>query len=535
MVFVVVFGSMGAYFIFFSEAASNSAITSGYNGYCLDDHGDGKQVNGEIDLYQCNGSAAQKWSTNSSNGEISINGLCMGLQYGSTAQNTNVVLALCNGSQNEHWVQQSNGNLVTLGANRKCLTTSNAADNTALYIYSCSASLPASQIWHGGPEPSVTPSVSITSPSSGSTISGTGVLVAAKASVSYDSIENITISIDGTTLTSCSNSTSCFKSWDTTAYSDGSHTIQVSATSASGGSANTSETITVKNTQPSPPPSSGGGSGGSSGGGSGGGSKSGGGGASGGGSLQTGGSGGTITINPSPSPSPSLNVKSAPSGSGSQTLNTTITNNPTTSTSTPSGAPMASNIQATSITANSISFTWQGSNATSYTIKYGLSQNNLTAQSVLQSTDPVPSYTLSKLPAGKTIYIQITPSNNGTAGTATTANFKTVRPHSAAGAVILWTLVILVLAGGGVIWWLRRRSVADESADVDLSSLPLYPQEDSAAEASRLNWWLPDDQRQALQQGQAPPPNPPDVPPDMYEEGRKRLDDEEKHHQLPEE
>jgi len=63
--------------------------------------------------------------------------------------------------------------------------------------------------------------------------------------------------------------------------------------------------------------------------------------------------------------------------------------------------------------------------------------------------------------------------------------------------------------------------------------IPAFPREDPGQTAARVNWWLPDDERAKIAAGQTPTqpatPKPADEnPPDIFEEGRKRLDNEER-------
>jgi hypothetical protein len=54
---------------------------------------------------------------------------------------------------------------------------------------------------------------------------------------------------------------------------------------------------------------------------------------------------------------------------------------------------------------------------------------------------------------------------------------------------------------------------------------PPFPHEDQAAYNARVNWWLPENERQ---QGRSAYLHARDHTPDMFEEGRKRLAEEEK-------
>jgi hypothetical protein len=88
------------------------------------------------------------------------------------------------------------------------------------------------------------PSVSITNPSNGVTVSGT-VTISFSAS-DANGISSRAIKIDGVT-----KSTSSSYSWDTTAYSNGAHTIQCTATDPSGNTGSDTHSVTVSNTAPS--------------------------------------------------------------------------------------------------------------------------------------------------------------------------------------------------------------------------------------------------------------------------------------------
>ena len=101
-----------------------------------------------------------------------------------------------------------------------------------------------------------TPSVSITQPAAGSTVSGT-VPVSGTASETGGSISQVQVSVDGGTPVTATGTSSWSASIDTTQLSNGAHTITATATDASGVTATASETVTVNNAVatscPSPP------------------------------------------------------------------------------------------------------------------------------------------------------------------------------------------------------------------------------------------------------------------------------------------
>jgi hypothetical protein len=93
----------------------------------------------------------------------------------------------------------------------------------------------------GAPADTQAPSVSITNPSNGATVSGT-------VSISFSATDNVgvtsrEISIDGNQV-----STSSSYSWDTTAYANGAHTILCEAWDAAGNRGYDQHSVTVSNT-----------------------------------------------------------------------------------------------------------------------------------------------------------------------------------------------------------------------------------------------------------------------------------------------
>jgi len=91
------------------------------------------------------------------------------------------------------------------------------------------------------PVDTTAPTVSISSPASGATVSGT-VTISFSAS-DANGISSRAIKIDGTT-----KSTSSSYSWDTTAYSNAVHTIVCTATDPSGNTGSATRSVTVSNT-----------------------------------------------------------------------------------------------------------------------------------------------------------------------------------------------------------------------------------------------------------------------------------------------
>ncbi len=96
------------------------------------------------------------------------------------------------------------------------------------------------------------PSVAISSPAPGATVSGT-VSVAGSASDNVQ-VANVQVSVDGGAYQLAAGTTSWGFSLNTAAFADGAHTIAAKATDSSGKTATSSESVTFNNAPPAPPP-----------------------------------------------------------------------------------------------------------------------------------------------------------------------------------------------------------------------------------------------------------------------------------------
>jgi hypothetical protein len=118
-------------------AAPAGAITAGDNaGSCVDDNADSSATGTHIQMYTCNGGAAQQW-TLATNGTIQINGECMDVTGGSTANGALIEEWTCNGGANQQWLAV-NGTLVN-PVSGKCLDDPgfNTANSTQLDLWTC--------------------------------------------------------------------------------------------------------------------------------------------------------------------------------------------------------------------------------------------------------------------------------------------------------------------------------------------------------------------------------------------------------------
>ena len=132
-------------------------LTTGYHGVsgpvhldmggkCLDDFHDGTGQGNVIDIYTCNGTAAQNWEYKpggapSQPGTLTINGKCM------DAPGTKVVLDSCDGAASQNWlITGSAGELYNTNSG-KCLSDpgSSTTNGTQVVVASCTSTV--NQAW----------------------------------------------------------------------------------------------------------------------------------------------------------------------------------------------------------------------------------------------------------------------------------------------------------------------------------------------------------------------------------------------------
>jgi hypothetical protein len=113
---------------------------------CLDVQGARTANSTPVQLYDCNGSGAQRWTV-ASDGTLHALGKCLDVRNGSTGNSTPVQLYDCNGSGAQQWKPQPNGSVVNPQSGR-CLDVRNAGtgNSTPVQIYDCNGS--GAQQWH---------------------------------------------------------------------------------------------------------------------------------------------------------------------------------------------------------------------------------------------------------------------------------------------------------------------------------------------------------------------------------------------------
>ncbi|MER5585856.1 ricin-type beta-trefoil lectin domain protein [Streptomyces asoensis] len=125
---------------------SRSGSFVGLAGKCLDVAG-GAAVDGTaVQLYDCNGSAAQRWTVQP-DGSIQALGKCLDVVGGSTSDGARTQLYTCNGTGAQRWsFDAGTGDVVNTAAN-KCLdvTDNSPANGARGQIWSCTGA--ANQKW----------------------------------------------------------------------------------------------------------------------------------------------------------------------------------------------------------------------------------------------------------------------------------------------------------------------------------------------------------------------------------------------------
>jgi predicted alpha-1,6-mannanase (GH76 family) len=137
----------------YSQASAEDALVAGLNlgnngtvlalasGFpCLDDYGSGTTAGNTIDVWACNSSPAQSWSTPAENttGEMRVMGGCATVD-GSTVRGTKVVWDPCTGSPQQQWTWHATAMTLYNAWSDKCMdNTGDATTNgNQVQIWTC--------------------------------------------------------------------------------------------------------------------------------------------------------------------------------------------------------------------------------------------------------------------------------------------------------------------------------------------------------------------------------------------------------------
>ncbi|MFE2040938.1 ricin-type beta-trefoil lectin domain protein [Streptomyces sp. NPDC059477] len=128
-----------------SPARAATGTITGLAGKCLDVAGASSADGTPVQLYDCNGTAAQQWTTGT-DGTVRALGKCLDVTGNSTANGATVQLWTCTGGANQRWTVTAARDLINPQAN-KCLdvTGNNPANGTRAQIWSCTGA--ANQKW----------------------------------------------------------------------------------------------------------------------------------------------------------------------------------------------------------------------------------------------------------------------------------------------------------------------------------------------------------------------------------------------------
>jgi hypothetical protein len=102
-------------------------------------------VNGnKIQIYTCNGGAAQKWVL-AADGTLRINGKCLDVTGQSQLDGAKIQLWACTGAANQQWLVGPNGELINVNSNRCLDDAGGTVNDTQLDQQDCYGN--TSEVW----------------------------------------------------------------------------------------------------------------------------------------------------------------------------------------------------------------------------------------------------------------------------------------------------------------------------------------------------------------------------------------------------
>jgi streptogrisin C len=121
------------------------AIVSNWNGKCIDVPGSNFSDGVKLQMWDCNGTGAQKWTF--TGGMVQAGGKCMDVTWANPASGTDIQIVSCNGNRAQQFVLSAAGDLVSVLAN-KCVDIAgwSSASGARLIIWDCHGG--ANQKWH---------------------------------------------------------------------------------------------------------------------------------------------------------------------------------------------------------------------------------------------------------------------------------------------------------------------------------------------------------------------------------------------------
>jgi beta-glucanase (GH16 family) len=117
--------------------AGGGGLKSALNGKCIDIPGANPVDGARLQMYDCNGTAAQQWAANG-DGTWRAMGKCMDPAGGALTNGTPIQLVTCNGNPVQRFTLSGAGDLVNVSAN-KCVDIKdvNSANGAQLHLWDC--------------------------------------------------------------------------------------------------------------------------------------------------------------------------------------------------------------------------------------------------------------------------------------------------------------------------------------------------------------------------------------------------------------
>jgi non-reducing end alpha-L-arabinofuranosidase len=125
---------------------STFSLVGAQSGRCLDDP-NGTTANGtQMQIFDCNGLAAQRWTYNPGTKQLTVVGKCLDASNHGTTNNTPVIIFDCSGQTNQQWNLNSNGTITGVQSGL-CLdaTGRGTANATKIILFACNGG--ANQQW----------------------------------------------------------------------------------------------------------------------------------------------------------------------------------------------------------------------------------------------------------------------------------------------------------------------------------------------------------------------------------------------------
>jgi hypothetical protein len=125
---------------------SNVELVGGQSGRCIDDPNSSTTNGTQMQLFDCNGNANQRWTATASRQLTVFGNKCLDASGQGTTNGTPVIIWDCNGQANQQWNINANGTITGVQSGL-CLDANGAAtaNGTRIIIWACNGG--ANQQW----------------------------------------------------------------------------------------------------------------------------------------------------------------------------------------------------------------------------------------------------------------------------------------------------------------------------------------------------------------------------------------------------